>query len=61
MVACAADPDGAAVDSGAAECAEPRRPAGDGRCEALQGEREGCTASEPGVDTGVCSVGMSSV
>ena len=50
MVAGAADPDGAAVGAGAAECAEPGRPAGDGRGEALQGERAGCAASEPGMD-----------
>lgn len=54
MVACTTDPDGAAVDPGAAERAEPGRPACDGCCKALQGEREGCAAGEPGVDSQVC-------
>lgn len=56
VVAGTADPDGAAVDPGAAECTEPGRPAGYGRGETLQGERKGWAAGEPGVDREVCSV-----
>lgn len=54
MVAGIANPNGAAVDTGAAECTEPGRPACDGCCEALQGEREGRAAGESGVDGEIC-------
>ena len=50
VVPCAPDPHRPSLHPSPSLSTEPGRPARDRCCEALQGEREGCTAREPRVD-----------